>query len=140
MATWRALWALLSFRCSVGSLHLLLAPYVCIRFIRDLKCKTHDRGKKKKGREGGDQLRFGALIKKNCTILYCTEHYCTNLQLNVMYFILPFCHHNPGVNMYFHTNFCSNLTIFQFYHTFHHKPLPLLPPPQPSPPHNFLCT
>ena len=32
--------------------------------------------------------------------------------------------------------FFSNPTIFQFYHTFHHKPLPLLPPPY----HDVLCT
>ena len=25
-------------------------------------------------------------------------------------------YHNWGVNIYYHTNFCSNLTIFQFYH------------------------
>ena len=41
-------------------------------------------------------------------------------------------YHNWGVNIYYNTNFCSNPTIFQFYHTFYHKfyhkPLPLLPP------------
>ena len=55
---------------------------------------------------------------------------------------LFFCHHyhNHVVNIYYHTNFCSNLTIFQFYHTFYytcyhnfyHKPLPL----SPQTPHN----
>ena len=46
---------------------------------------------------------------------------------------------------YYHTNFCSNLTIFQFYHTFnhtfyhkfYHKPLPVLPS-TPPPPQRFL--
>ena len=35
---------------------------------------------------------------------------------------LSFCHHyhNQGVHIYYHTNFCSDPTIFQFYHTFHH--------------------
>ena len=28
------------------------------------------------------------------------------------------------INIYYQTNFCSNLTIFQFYHTFFHNPLP----------------
>ena len=51
-------------------------------------------------------------------------------------------YHNRGVNIYYHTNFCSNPTMFQFYHKlyrtfyqnhkFDHKPLPLSPthPPQ----------
>ena len=50
-----------------------------------------------------------------------------------LFVFLSFCHHyhNHGVNIYYHTNFSSNLTIFQCYHTFHHKPLPILPaPPQ----------
>ena len=52
-----------------------------------------------------------------------------------LFVFLSFCHHyhNHGVNIYYHTNFCSNRTIFQFYHTFHHKPLPLLPPTHPPP-------
>ena len=56
----------------------------------------------------------------------------------VFFVLLSFCHHyhNHGINIYYHTNFCSNPTIFKFYHTFHHKPLPLLPPPY----HNVLCT
>ena len=41
------------------------------------------------------------------------------------------------VFFYYHTNFCSNLKIFQFYHTFYHKfyhkPLPVLPSTPPSP-------
>ena len=28
--------------------------------------------------------------------------------------------HNWGVNIYYYTNFCSNPTIFQFYHKFYH--------------------
>ena len=65
--------------------------------------------------------------------------FCLFLSFFLLVVFLPFCHHyhNHGVNIYYHTNFCSNLTIFQFYHTFHHKPLPLLPP---TPPHNVFCT
>ena len=33
-------------------------------------------------------------------------------------------YHNWGVNIYYHTNFCSNPTIFQFYHKFYHTFLP----------------
>ena len=51
-----------------------------------------------------------------------------------LFVFLSFCHHyhNHRVNIYYHTHFCSNLTIFQFYHTFHYKPLPLLPPTPPQ--------
>ena len=57
--------------------------------------------------------------------------------LSVCLFVFsPFClfgflsfshhYHNHGVNIYYHTICCSNPTIFQFYYTLHHKPLPLL--------------
>ena len=39
-------------------------------------------------------------------------------------------YHNRGVNIYYYTNFCSNPTMFQFYH----KPLQL------SSPNNVFCT
>ena len=51
-------------------------------------------------------------------------------------------YHNQGVNIYYHTNFCSNLTMFKFYHKFYHnhkfyhKPLPL----SSSTPHAVFCT
>ena len=69
-------------------------------------------------------------------------HY--NFYYNYLAHILPQTtttnhYHNWGVNIYYHTNFCSNPTIFQFYHTFYHtcyhkfyhKPLPLSPPTPP---------
>ena len=58
-------------------------------------------------------------------------YFCIFVFLNFCIFaFLSFCHHyhNHGINIYYHTNFCSNPTILQFYHIFHHKPLPLLPP------------
>ena len=78
---------------------------------------------------------------------FCILSYC----LFVFLSFFPFCIfvflslcHNHGVHIYYHTNFCSNQTIFQFYHTFYHtfyqtnylKPLPLSPPT----PHNVFCT
>ena len=43
---------------------------------------------------------------------------------------MSFCHHyhKHGVNIYYHTNFCSNLTIFQFYHKIYHTFLPHILP------------
>ena len=40
-----------------------------------------------------------------------------------LFVFLSFCHHyhNHRVHIYYHTNFCSNPTIFQFYHKFYHK-------------------
>ena len=43
-------------------------------------------------------------------------------------------YHNQGVNIYYHTNFCSNPTMFEFYqnvyhnHKFYYIQLPLSPP------------
>ena len=37
-------------------------------------------------------------------------------------------YHNWGVNIYYHTNFCSNPTICQFYHTFYNTFLPHILP------------
>ena len=61
--------------------------------------------------------------------------FCLFVCLSFYLFIfLSFCdhYHNHGVHIYYHTNFCSNPTIFQFYHTFYHtfyhKLLQLLPP------------
>ena len=59
--------------------------------------------------------------------------------LSFCLFCLFVTYHNHGVHIYYHTNFCSNPTIFQFYHTFYHKPLPVLPS-TPPPPHDVFCT
>ena len=45
-----------------------------------------------------------------------TTYFTTNFTTNH--------YHNWGVNIYYHTNFCSNPTIFIFYHIFYHKLLP----------------
>ena len=76
--------------------------------------------------------------------LFC--HFCLVIFFCCCYIFflsfLSFSHHyhNHGVNIYYHTNLCSNPTIFQFYHTFHHKPLLLLPPPSGTHPHHIFCT
>ena len=67
-------------------------------------------------------LVFFVFYFKFCCCIFC------------LFVFLFFCHHyhNHRVNIYYHTIFfLSNPTIFQFYHTFHHKPLPLLPPIPP---------
>ena len=72
-----------------------------------------------------------------CLFLSFCLFLCLSVFLSFCLFVfLSFCHHyhNHWVNIYYHTNFCSNPTIFQFYHTFHHKPLPLLPPTHSPPP------
>ena len=62
-----------------------------------------------------------------CCIFFCLFCnfflFCLFVFLSFCLFaFLSFCHHyhNYRVHIYYHTNFCSNPTIFQFYHTFYH--------------------
>ena len=58
--------------------------------------------------------------------------YCLFVFLHYLHFcLLLFCLF-VFVHIYYHTNFCSNPTIFQFYQKFYLKPLPLLPPIPPT--------
>ena len=63
---------------------------------------------------------------KECFSLFVFLPFCIFAFLSFCLFVflsLSFCHHyhSHGVHIYYHTKFCSNPTIFKFYHTFYHK-------------------